>query len=57
MLKLLLALGILWSMYVEQKHNFIYFFKFFAPRLCGFNAVLGFFIFRSLFQMHPEVDR
>ena len=57
MLKLLLALVILWSMYVEQRHNFIYFFKFFAPRLCGFNAVLDFIIFRPLFQMHPEVDR
>ena len=55
MLKLLLALVILWSMYVEQRHNFIYFFKFFAPRLCGFDAVLDFF--RPLFQMHPEVDR
>ena len=49
MLKLLLALVILWSMYVEQRHNFIYFFKFFAPRLYGFNAVLDFLFFGRCF--------
>ena len=50
MLKLLLALVILWSMYVEQKHNFIYFFKFFAPRICGFNAVLDFLFLGHCFK-------
>ena len=50
MLKLLLALVILWSMYVEQRHNFIYFFKFFAPRLCGFDAALDFLFFGHCFK-------
>ena len=53
MLKLLLALVILWSMYVEQRHNFIYFFKFFAPRLCGFDAVLDFFYFSATVSNAP----
>ena len=64
MLKLLLALVILWSMYVEQRHNFIYrdiisfiSLSFSPPGFAALMLFSTFFIFRPLFQMHPEVDR